>query len=157
MYTEKQLNLKKKTELVEICKKRNIEHKNLLKAQLIKAIMGAQTYVEPKCFKRIEPRYILARKNQYGNYEDPNTSLVFHPQTKEVLGRQEKDEIKKLSIADVEFCRVHGLQFSQAIFDGNFSSTTEKDIETVIQELEKQAEESSFDSDDEDNDDENDA
>jgi hypothetical protein len=149
--TEQELKGKKKDDLVRLCKERNLPFsgtKDILTSRLLgkpppaakprktKAVAprAAAARPPPRCFDIVSTKYIHARKNEYGNYEDPVSHLVFDPKTTFVLGRQSGAEIIKLSIEDVKFCREKGLQFEPSVFDGNFVAHNE-DIETTIERL----------------------
>jgi hypothetical protein len=57
-----------------------------------------------------ERRFAL-RKNPYGEYEHKETGFVFDPATKEVKGKQVGDQIKDLSLSDIELCKQYGFKF----------------------------------------------
>lgn len=147
----KELNAKKKDELVRICKERGLPISGT-KAILISRILGEakpkQSPVVPKCYKVISEKYIHATLNEHGNYEDPISHLVFEKDTGNVLGKQVGAVLSKLSIDDVKFCREKGLHFSAEIFDGNFALKDE-DIEETVERLIANAENVSDDEDDE--------
>lgn len=51
-----------------------------------------------------KPSYVLPR-NKYGNYEHPDTHLVFDKVTREVYGKQVEDRVESLTPEDIELCR----------------------------------------------------
>ena len=53
---------------------------------------------------RMKPSYVLI-KNQYGNYEHPETHLVFDRILKCVYGKQVENNVVNLTIEDKELCR----------------------------------------------------
>lgn len=153
-YTEKELLKKKKDELVYLCKERNLPISGI-KAVLIGRILGqpplsnAPRSTTKKKAKTgfttltghptswsgiIKPKYIHARKNAHGNYEDPVTHFVFDYETCYVLGKQVGEAVIPLGIEDIKICREKGLDFNADVFDGNLTSK-EEDIETTIERL----------------------
>jgi hypothetical protein len=148
---EKDLKGLKKDDLVVLCKERKLPVSGT-KAVLISRLLGLpapiagvttskakakKAQVErapPSCLKLVGGSFVHARKNAHGNFEDPETHLVFDATTQAVVGKQEGAEVVKLTIEDVRLCRERGLTFAPGVFSGNFSSNTE-DIETVIERL----------------------
>ena len=57
-----------------------------------------------------ERRFAL-RKNPFGEYEHKETGFVFDPATKEVKGKQVGDQIKDLTLSDIELCKHYGFKF----------------------------------------------
>ena len=171
--SSKELSTKKKDELVSMCKERKLPYSGT-KPVLIARLLGEPApapkvskqkeaavaagvrektiSAPPACFRVVSKLYIHARKNAYGNFQDPDSALVFDPETRHVIGKQVGAEVEKLSIDDVKYCRERGLVFSPQRFDGNFSSTTE-DIEVLIEKLLKEGADISDDEDEAEDDD----
>jgi len=150
MFTEQELKGKKKDELVALCKEGGFAISGT-KAVLISRLLGqappapktkapattksaSVARSQPACFSIISAKYIHARKNEQGNFEDPITHLVFDPETSAVVGKQAGADLIKLTIDDVAICREKGLRFVPELFDGNFMPKSE-DIETTIERL----------------------
>ena len=64
-----------------------------------------------KILKPQPERRFALKKNEYGNYEHKDTGFVFDPQTKEVVGKQEKDKVINLKLSDIEVCNQYGFKF----------------------------------------------
>lgn len=114
----------KKPELQALCRQRGIKCSGT-KAQLVGFLLGknipseekkennnskkviskvSSTPVATKLTSNIKPAAI--RINQYGNYEHPETSLVFDKKTKNVIGKQSDDgKIKELTVEDIDTCK----------------------------------------------------
>lgn len=50
-------------------------------------------------------------RNQYGNFEHPETHFVFNRDTSEVIGKQVGSEVKPLTAADIEVCKEKNFKF----------------------------------------------
>ncbi len=160
--TESDLKGKKRDELSAMCKERNLPYSGV-KAALIARLLGLpkpETAAKkkaaapkppsepPKCFNIISEKFLLARQNEHGNFEDPITHFVFDRETKQVVGRQTGPSVGKLSMNDVRLCRKKGLDFRADVFDGNFASK-EEDIEVVVEKLIAESNENDSGDDDE--------
>lgn len=49
--------------------------------------------------------------NKYGNYEHLDTGLIRDPNTNKVVGKQDEQDIKELTVNDIELCKQLGLNF----------------------------------------------
>ena len=115
------LNKMKKPELVAKCKEEGYNSVGA-KPELIKSIVfKTQPVAKPaKVAKKKETvppldKNVLAkmtsnlsnvviRRNQQGNYEHPDTGFVFNSKTREVIGKQVKDEVVDLTKDDINEC-----------------------------------------------------
>lgn len=64
------------------------------------------------------PFAFCIKRNVYGNFEHPETHLVFHPETKQVIGRQEGETLVKLSFEDVKVCEHYNFKVDMERIDG---------------------------------------
>lgn len=70
-----------------------------------------QTKVVQKIVQQIPERVI--RRNNFGNYEHPETKIVLDPKSKEAIGRQHDDgSILPLSVEDIESCKQYKFAYS---------------------------------------------
>ena len=95
------------------------------------------TPIEQKpLFKKIQENIavIQIRRNSYGNFEHKETGLVFDSSDKNVIGKQEGDNITELTKEDIENC--HKYNFAYRIPE-NLGSTeiTEEDTELLDKKL----------------------
>lgn len=81
---------------------------------------------------------ILIRRNQFGNHEHPETSLVFDNQTKKVIGKQnENGKIDELTPEDIDVCNQYKFDY---VLPGNLNKKDAiKDVK--IKELDEEEEE----------------
>jgi len=100
-----------------------------------------------------KPSYVL-KKNDQGNYEHPETHLVFDRVLKEVYGKQSDKEILPLTAEDIEMCKK--LNFKCRIptnITSNTESKDEEEEEDVEVEEDEEEEEEEEDEEEEDGDD----
>lgn len=112
-----------KAELAAICKEKGLKVSGT-KEELLNRIMGVE--IEKKSTKKKlpekEPEVIkkmtssksstTIRRNAHGNYEHPETHLIFDPDRK-VIGKQGSDgNVLPLSVEDVEQCKKFGFDYS---------------------------------------------
>jgi len=72
---------------------------------------------------------VAIRRNTHGNHEHPETSFVFDPKTKKVIGKQnENGEIDPLTEEDIDLCNKY--KFSYVLPD-NLDSNTKLEDEHV--------------------------
>jgi hypothetical protein len=50
-------------------------------------------------------------RNQYGNFEHPETHFVFNRDTSEVIGKQVGSEVKQLTASDIETCKARNFKY----------------------------------------------
>jgi hypothetical protein len=51
------------------------------------------------------------RRNEHGNFEESETHFVFNQDTKEVIGKQVGKEVKQLTQADIEVCKLRNFKY----------------------------------------------
>ena len=118
-----------KAELVGLCKSRGLKCSGK-KSDLLTRLLGKEvqpvkkskkkkpkkvTIETTKIFKKINVNIptIQIRKNQFGNYEHPETGFVFSKEGKFVIGKQLSDgEISDLSTEDIDLCNKYKFSFN---------------------------------------------
>jgi len=81
---------------------------------------------------------IPIRRNQFNNYEHPETSMVFDIKTKKVIGKQQGDgSVSNLTTEDIENCKKFKFEY---VIPENLDNKTGLD-EEKIEELEDEEEE----------------
>jgi hypothetical protein len=118
-----------KAELVGLCKSRGLKCSGK-KSDLLTRLLGKDVQPEKKSkkkkpkkvtiettkiFKKINVNIptIQIRKNQFGNYEHPETGFVFSKEGKFVIGKQLSDgEISDLSTEDIDLCNKYKFSFN---------------------------------------------
>jgi hypothetical protein len=159
----------KKPELQELCRKKGVKCSGT-KEQLISyllgkdssspkksssnkkktesKVMGETTPVAKKLTAKVPT--VAIRRNQFGNHEHPETSLVFDKKTKKVIGKQNDDgTVDDLTKADIDICNQY--KFEYAIPD-NLEKKTKLDdekVEGLEEEFEDEEEEEIVDSEEE--------
>ena len=110
----------KKTDLQDLCRKRSLKCTGT-KEQLISFLIGKEaTLSEKPTVKKAETKIVsipvvkkltssiptvAIRRNQFGNHEHPDTSLVFDKNTKKAIGKQNEDgTIEDLTEDDIDIC-----------------------------------------------------
>jgi hypothetical protein len=136
-------------ELQELCKEKGLKHTGI-KAALAQRLTGGEEIVpsaKPKAAKKNTPAVsavvdklksavpaVNIRRNQYNNYEHPESSLVFDPKTKKVIGKQNDDgEIDELTSEDIDTCKQYNFEISK--LPDNLDSKANLD-DVVVGELE---------------------
>ena len=131
---ETTLSQYKKTELQDLCRKKALKCTGK-KEQLISYLLGrnvstsdkAPSKKEEPVKKSIEVKNISTpiakkltssiptvaiRRNQHGNHEHPDTSLVFDKKTKKAIGKQNEDgTIDDLTSEDIDICNQWKFQY----------------------------------------------
>jgi len=108
----------KKTELQDLCRKRSLKCTGT-KEQLISFLLEKDVTLSEKP-KKAETKIVSApvvkkltssiptvaiRRNQFGNHEHPNTSLIFDKNSKKAIGKQNEDgTIEDLTEDDIDIC-----------------------------------------------------
>lgn len=119
-----------KTELVAHCKLRGLKttgNKQELIARLtggevvkpkspsVSAKKESKAAEVPKVVKHIQSTIEThqIKKNSFGNFEHPETHIVFDKITKKAIGKQGKDgKIESLTMADIELCTKYKFQYT---------------------------------------------
>lgn len=103
-----------KTELVTMCKQKNVSS-NGTKHDLALRILEVKTESFPKKKTVEEDKDSLILrivKNAHGNYVHEKTLMVFDPNTKRVMGVQNKNgSIRPLNRNDIDICQKHKFQY----------------------------------------------
>lgn len=106
-----------KPELMELCKAKGLKSTGT-KVVLISRLSGKEeTVAVPQTLKKVVAVTPVAKKltskiptvpirrNQFGNYEHPETSFIFNPQNQKVIGKQNDDgKVEDLTEADIDIC-----------------------------------------------------
>jgi hypothetical protein len=138
----------KKTELQDLCRKRSLKCTGT-KEQLISFLLGKDVTISEKpTEKKAETKIVSSpvvkkltssiptvaiRRNQFGNHEHPDTSLVFDKKTKKAIGKQNEDgTIEDLTEDDIDIC--NKWKFSYIIPDNLDKKTKLTDVK--VEELE---------------------
>lgn len=127
----KTLSACNKAELVAHCKQRKLKCSGT-KDELISRLTssGGETTTEKKAEKKVEPsntkktetkasvlskiveNKIPIRRNQFGNYEHPPTSLVFDKVTKKIIGKQnDNGSVDDLTSEDIDMCNQYSFEY----------------------------------------------
>ena len=101
-FTTKQLNNKKKPELVTICNEKGLSSKGT-RPELIKRIL--ETDQKVLTLLTADTHHLVM--NDFGNYEEETTHFIFDPNSKMVVGIQLPDgAIRELNKDEVETCKL---------------------------------------------------
>ena len=144
-----------KKELSDLCKAKNLPVSGT-KADLIKRIVGNEnnkgksttsktSAKQPEIIKKLVEKIptIQIRRNNFGNFEHAETSLLFNNNTKRAYGRQNEDgSVSELTPEDIDLC--HKYKFAYDIpenldkkDDVDDEDDEELDDEEVIEEDEE--------------------
>jgi hypothetical protein len=96
----------------------------------------------------VEPPKTIIKKNAFGNYFHPESSVVFRPDSKEAYGIQQDDgTILPLTPKDIETCKCFNfkVEIPENLETDVVIDNESEDIDDVIAELEKASEESDDD------------
>ena len=131
-YSEEYLITCSTAELKAICKSKKLKkYSKLKKIELIAFITNKNVgdikpvtpkkkakkkKAEPKVtqvVKNVIPKSIEIRRNDNGDYMHVPTKLVFHKETKQVVGRYEdgKEGFKQLTLEDIETCKQYNFSY----------------------------------------------
>lgn len=120
-----QLEKLNKKELVELCKAKGIRHTGT-KNDLIVRLSGQDTITtskktetkatskDPPVVKNLVAKIptVPIRRNQFGNFEHPETSLVFNNKTQKVFGKQNDDgTVEDLTPEDIDICNKYKFSY----------------------------------------------
>lgn len=92
---------KTKTELIKLCKEKNLDVKGL-KKDLVARLLSK---------KNTNQIVIKITKNKYGQFHHKETGLIFDSMTKRVIGKENNGAIDKLSRKDIEICKNFKFQY----------------------------------------------
>jgi len=120
---EKKLLTKKKNELVEICKSKNL-YITGTKKNLVDRILGREKPKNTKKKKNVKSNptiidHLVSKlekieitKNEHGNYHHSNTNLVFDKETQKVVGKQlNNGEIQPIDAEMIDLCNKYKFSF----------------------------------------------
>lgn len=132
-----------KTELVELCKAKNLKHTGT-KPELVQRLVNFekekthQPQITPKLVHKAVPPIALHR-NKFGNFEHPDTNFVFNEKTEKVYGRQNADgTVSPLTVDDINLCNKFKFSYDVPLnLQDNTNTTTDK----ALLELEEEEEE----------------
>ena len=132
-----------KTELVELCKTKNLKHTGT-KPELIQRLVNFekekthQPQITPKLVHKAVPPIALHR-NKFGNFEHTDTNFVFNEKTEKVYGRQNADgTVSPLTVDDINLCNKFKFSYDIPLnLQDNTNTTTDK----ALLELEEEEEE----------------
>jgi len=98
------------TELKKMCKDRKIKcPAGTKKEKIIDLLLS---YKKPDKNKIQENKTIInVKRNEYGNYMHGPTHFVFHPKTKQVIGKQNGKEVDELTKKNIEICKELNFDF----------------------------------------------
>ena len=98
------------------------------------------------------PKQIELRKNTFGNLCHPESSLVFHFETKKVMGKQLDDgDVAQLTRDDIEYCKRYNFDYVIPTNLDAIAGTLEEEesSEEIITEKEIDDDESEYETDEE--------
>ena len=144
----------KKGELQTLCKNKGVKHTGT-KTELVNLLLGEtpaappakKTAVQPPkkadaapppIMKKISATVptIAIRRNQFNNYEHPESGLVFDKQTKKVIGKQNDDgSIDDLNAELVDLCNKHKFEYELPTDLDKKSGLDDVEIEELDDEL----------------------
>ena len=135
-----------KKELVELCKSKGLKYSGT-KNKLIENIQNGEKQ-QNKPRKKEKTKVITdivskipqvaIRRNNFGNFEHPETSLVFDNSTKKVIGIQKQDgTIENLNKESIELCKQYKFNYD---LPNNLNNKTlnEVDISNLCEEVEEE-------------------
>ena len=140
------LNKMLKKELVELCKSKGLKYSGT-KSELISYIQNGEKKQDIK-IKKQEKNNVLnnlvskipeiaIRRNNFGNFEHPETNLVFDNSSKKVIGKQKKDgTIENLNKETIELCKQYKFNYdlpsnlnNKALNEVDISNLCEEEVE----------------------------
>lgn len=134
-----------KQELIKLCKDKGLKSTGT-KADMIQRLTNGETAPVKKQQTRPEiasaPTVIQKitatipnvsiRRNQFGNFEHSDTSLVFNNKTKKVIGKQNNSgTVDNLTPEDIETCKQHKFQYELPENLDNKTSLTSVAVEEL--------------------------
>jgi hypothetical protein len=162
-------------ELQALCKEKGLKHTGI-KIVLAQRISGGEEIApvaKPKAAAKNAPKLsavveklkasvplVNIRKNQFNNYEHPESSLVFDAKTKKVIGKQNEDgNIDELTSQDIDTCNQYNFQISEvpsnldskaSLDDVVVGELDDSDVDEVIDENELLGTDEEYEYEDED-------
>lgn len=107
-----------KNDLIKMCKEKNIIPKGTkyeMSLQILGINLSHNNETNNKVSSNkteISPLILKITKNEFGNFMHNETSMIFDPNTKRVIGTQLKDgNIKPLNRNDIETCQKFKFQY----------------------------------------------
>lgn len=129
----KTLSACNKTELVAHCKQRKLKcsgtkdelisrltnsggetttEKKVEKVEKVESSNTKKTETKASVLSKIVENKIPIRRNQFGNYEHPPTSLVFDKVTKKIIGKQnDNGSVDDLTPEDIDMCNQYSFEY----------------------------------------------
>jgi len=157
--SDSELNNLTKTELIQICKGKNIKVSGS-KTELIERILNTEGKIEenqaPKSKQLVQQPIIIKKlvekipkleisKNNFGNFEHKESGLVFDNKTQKVYGRQNSDgTISDLTHEDINICNKYKFLYT---VPNNFDKKVNI-LDIKVDELDEELEEEIEDDDD---------
>ena len=142
-----------KQELNAMCKKRGLKCSGT-KSELLSRLLGKEVVVDKKVTKKTVNKSkvettdvvkkltakipnIVIRRNQFNNYEHPDSKLIFDNETKYVIGKQNDDgSVDDLTEDDIDLCNAFKFKFK---LPDNLDSKVSLD-DVIVDELEEEEE-----------------
>jgi hypothetical protein len=116
-----------KIELVALCKEKGLKHTAKTKSVLVARLTGKEEPVTKTSKSNPKPKIkdvpvikklisnipkVAIRRNQFGKFEHPETSLIFNNKTQKVVGKQNDDgTIEDLTPDDIDTCNQYKFQY----------------------------------------------
>lgn len=157
--SDSELNNLTKTELIQICKSKNIKVSGS-KTELIERILKTEGKIEEKAVppsKQLVQQPIIIKKlvekipkleiskNNFGNFEHKDSGLVFDNKTQKVYGRQNSDgTVSDLTHEDINICNKYKFLYT---VPNNFDKKVNI-LDVKVDELDEELEEEIEDDDD---------
>lgn len=150
----------KKPELQALCRKKGVKCSGT-KEQLISYLLGKDSPSPKKSSpkkKKVESKVVettpiakkltakvptvAIRRNQFGNHEHPETSLVFDKKTKKVIGKQNDDgTVDDLTKADIDICNQYKFEYTTPDNLEKKTKLEDEKVEGLEEEFEDEEEE----------------
>jgi len=157
----------KKPELQALCKQRGLKS-SATKEQLINFLLGKNNDITessspkpkntksvsvksvPKPAPQVEQKTVVSkltsqvptipiRRNQFGNYEFPETSFVFDKKTQKVIGKQnDNGKIDELSSEDIDICNQYKFKYDLPENLEKKSKLSDEKVEELDEESEEE-------------------
>lgn len=150
----------KKPELQALCRKKGVKCSGT-KEQLISYLLGKESPSPKKSSpkkKKVESKVVettpiakkltakvptvAIRRNQFGNHEHPETSLVFDKKTKKVIGKQNDDgSVDDLTKADIDICNQYKFEYTNPDNLEKKTKLEDEKVEGLEEEFEEEEDE----------------
>jgi len=113
---EKKGNPKEKVQKPKAKKQGETEEK---KSQFVDKTIVSKVDTQAEVIKKLkapDAKITPIRKNQYGNYENMETRLVFNPISHKVIGKQlENGNVAQLTLTDLELCKQKNFSYEAPV------------------------------------------